>query len=203
MNDIRKERTKALYINIVCDLIRTKGMQAVTIRTISDLAGYNSATLYSYFDNLPQLILYAQMQFENELGSFFQEAIRKEHIEKYYDIWPHMYGIMAEYYLNNPNIFECAFISDYAGSQTQEIRNMREEKSSFHEYVEECIMRISAETSTNPEKIFRINGICLAHVTGMVLLFARGRLAMKTQFDRESFEAELKQIIRCFMEEAE
>ena len=77
MNDIRKERTKALYINIVCDLIRTKGMQAVTIRTISDLAGYNSATLYSYFDNLPQLILYAQMQFENELGSFFQEAIRK------------------------------------------------------------------------------------------------------------------------------
>lgn len=57
MNQIRKERTRELFIDIACDIIRNKGMKELTIRNVAALAGYNSATLYTYFDNLPHLIL--------------------------------------------------------------------------------------------------------------------------------------------------
>ncbi len=199
MNTIRKERTKELYIQTVCDIIRTDGMSSVTIRNVSDIVGYNSATMYSYFRNLPDLILCAHMRFEEELLGIFQKYIAENEIEGYFDIWPHMYAIMAKYYLSNPNIFDCSFISDFAGTEHETMITERYKESVFQQYVQECLLRIAQETGKDMDKIFQINMLCLAQVTGIALLFTRGRFGIQDLPDWNSFEENIKKIIYAIL----
>lgn len=54
--EIQRQRMYYYFIDACKDLIDELGIENLTIRNISDKAGYNSATLYNYFENLDQLI---------------------------------------------------------------------------------------------------------------------------------------------------
>ncbi|MDR0350732.1 MAG: TetR/AcrR family transcriptional regulator, partial [Coriobacteriales bacterium] len=58
---LRQRRTMTYFIEAAEKIIREQGLGAVTIRSVSDAAGYTSATLYNYFDNLNHLIFFATM----------------------------------------------------------------------------------------------------------------------------------------------
>lgn len=58
---LRQKRIMNYFIEAANQIIEKEGVGAVTIRKVSDLAGYNSATLYNYFDNLNHLIFLATM----------------------------------------------------------------------------------------------------------------------------------------------
>jgi len=50
------------FIEAADEIITESGIGAVTIRNVADKAGYTSATLYNYFDNLNHLIFLATMK---------------------------------------------------------------------------------------------------------------------------------------------
>lgn len=56
---IRQERILLYFIEATDNIIREEGISGVTIRKAADLAGYTSATLYNYFDDLSHLIFLA------------------------------------------------------------------------------------------------------------------------------------------------
>ena len=69
MNDkkyIQKKRIIKYFIDAVKQIQEEEGLQAVTIRKVADIAGYNSATLYNYFENLDHLLLFASMDYFQE-----------------------------------------------------------------------------------------------------------------------------------------
>lgn len=49
-------------------------MEGVTIRKVADKAGYNSATLYNYFDDLDHLILFSSLKY---LKDYNYEVVKK------------------------------------------------------------------------------------------------------------------------------
>ena len=51
----QRQRTKRIFIEAAAEIIKSEGFEALTIRKVADLAAYNSATLYNYFDNLEHL----------------------------------------------------------------------------------------------------------------------------------------------------
>lgn len=57
--EIQKQRMYSYFIDACHKLIRESGIDQLTIRKISDEAGYNSATLYNYFENLDELVALA------------------------------------------------------------------------------------------------------------------------------------------------
>lgn len=61
--DIKKKRKLKYFINAATEIIENEGIENVTIRKVADIAGYNSATLYNYFDNCKQLIFFAATNF--------------------------------------------------------------------------------------------------------------------------------------------
>lgn len=200
MSEIRKERTRELYIDITCDLIRKEGMNAVSIRAVSERAGYNSATMYSYFDNLSHLVFCAYMRFEEEMMERFRNEIEKEKNLSLYQIWPHMYVIMADYYLENPNVFDCGFTSSYAYKDDFDGKGKRVKESVFNKYVIEKLNGIADETGKDLKLILKINAICLAEITGTVLLLIKKREnPVNLQISGE-MEDNLRKIIHCFME---
>lgn len=57
--EIRVRRIRGYFLKATQDIIKEKGIDGVTIRGVAKLAGYNSATLYNYFQNLNHLIALA------------------------------------------------------------------------------------------------------------------------------------------------
>lgn len=57
--EIQRKRMSGYFIEATQSIIEKEGIENVTIRKISSLAGYNSATLYNYFDDLNQLIFFS------------------------------------------------------------------------------------------------------------------------------------------------
>ena len=77
------------FIEAASQIIEEEGLEAVTIRKVADIAGYNSATLYNYFENLDHLIFFSQLKilkiYVVHLGDYIKDA--KNALEKYFLIW--------------------------------------------------------------------------------------------------------------------
>ncbi len=62
MREKRIKRTMTYFINATDELINEIGIKNVTIRNVAKRAGYNSATIYNYFENLDNLIFFGAMK---------------------------------------------------------------------------------------------------------------------------------------------
>ena len=63
---IKKKRTIKIFIDAATKVLKEEGIEAVTIRKVADIAGYNSATIYNYFDNSNKLVSFAAMEVISE-----------------------------------------------------------------------------------------------------------------------------------------
>jgi len=60
--EIQRERTMKLFIDSADEIIMSEGVESLSIRKVANCAGYNSATLYNYFDNLEHLVYFTYMK---------------------------------------------------------------------------------------------------------------------------------------------
>ena len=111
---IQKRRIIKYFIYAAIELIDEGGLSNITIRKIADKAGYNSATIYNYFENLDHLLLYVAINNLNEyidaLPSYIKYA--KNSKEIYIGVW-HSF---IDYALLKPDLYYKLFISDLKGN---------------------------------------------------------------------------------------
>ncbi len=107
----RKERQKlrimSYFIDAAHEVIENEGVDAVTVRKVADIAGYNSATLYNYFSNLDHLIGYAAVKYLKDyyqvLDDYIKQADNGE--MKYLKIWE----VFCLHSYERPKIFKAIF----------------------------------------------------------------------------------------------
>lgn len=56
---LKRKRIMIYFIEAAEKLIRQNGIENLSIRKIATEAGYNSATIYNYFNDLEQLTMFA------------------------------------------------------------------------------------------------------------------------------------------------
>ncbi|AQP41298.1 transcriptional regulator [Streptococcus gallolyticus] len=61
------DATREVFITTCFQLAEVKNIYSITIREITDLAGYNRTTFYRYFQDIFALIEYAEDEFINDL----------------------------------------------------------------------------------------------------------------------------------------
>lgn len=71
---IQRRRKMSHFIDAAEQIISQKGVEGLTIRGVSEIAGYNSATLYGYFSNLDHLIYYTYMKHLSDLERLLAPA---------------------------------------------------------------------------------------------------------------------------------
>ncbi len=197
-NEIRRQRTEGYFIEAACDLIRKYGIESATIRNIAEKAGYNSATLYSYYDNLGHLLLHASLVFEDELLCRMMDDKRIKNAIKLKDAWSSGYSIMAAYYLENPNIFDCIFIKKM-GKNRNELEKERWEKSKFAHYTESMLLKLADELHVSRQIIMDIHEACLSLTVGIVLLCTKERFEKPIQEITLTLEKQLNYIIDAYL----
>lgn len=118
--EIQKRRMMSYFIEAVNQIIETDGIEAITIRKVSDMAGYNSATLYNYFENLDHLIFFASMKYLKEyvlsLPKYLKNA--KTPIDTYLGIWK----CFCYHSFNKPKIYYTIFFDKFSNSLNDDIK---------------------------------------------------------------------------------
>jgi AcrR family transcriptional regulator len=97
------------FIEAAEEIVETEGIQAVTIRKVSDMAGYTSATLYNYFDDLNHLIFFVAMRY---LETYREEQARAaQGLSDPKEIYYKILSVFTKHALTYPDIFEVLYVA--------------------------------------------------------------------------------------------
>ena len=117
--NIKKKRVMTYFIEATEKLLKEDSIDGLSIRKIAAEAGYNSATLYNYFEDLEHLVLFASIRFLREYIKALAEKITPEMntLEKYRTI----YSTFNYYAFRSPEIFHNMFFGKYSSKLSQVI----------------------------------------------------------------------------------
>ena len=105
--EIQRKRIMSYFINAADEIIYEKGIEGVTLRKVAKKAGYNSATIYNYFENLDHLIFYAAMRhikdYSSALSIYLSDA--KNSMDRFLKIWE----CFCDYAYDKPEIYNAIF----------------------------------------------------------------------------------------------
>lgn len=114
--DIKKKRTLKIFIEETRKLINEVGIDNVTIRKVAEKTGYNSATIYNYFDNCNQLIFFASLDFLGEYSQAMPAYIADAEDEKERFIL--MWECFCKFSFENPKIYYSIF-TEHIGDESK------------------------------------------------------------------------------------
>ena len=157
----------AYFIEATQKLIAEEGINGISIRKIAAEAGYNSATLYNYFDDFEHLVLFASVRYLRKYVAGLQEVLRPSY--NALEIYRIIYRQFSRACFEAPEIFYNMFFGrhsnhmdevlrqyyelfpDELGGHTGFVRNMLSKGNIYHrdmEYMDALI----AEGFVAPEK---------------------------------------------------
>lgn len=108
--DVKKKRVIKLFIEATAELIEAEGIEGITIRKVAKRTGYNSATIYSYFDNLRQLVFLAAAASLNDYVAAMPDYISrgKNALQRFLLMWE----CFCRYSFQKPRVYYAIFSDD-------------------------------------------------------------------------------------------
>ncbi|HCX62895.1 MAG TPA: TetR family transcriptional regulator [Clostridiales bacterium] len=107
MGETHKKLAINHFISAADELINEVGIEKVTIRNIAQKAGYNSATIYNYFENLDHLIFFGAMKnikdYALALNSYLSDS--KNAMDRFLMVWECFFN----YAYLKPDIYNAIF----------------------------------------------------------------------------------------------
>lgn len=109
---LRQKRNMAYFVEATEKILKKEGLGGVTIRRVAAEAGYNSATLYNYFQNLDDLVLFGSVcylrEYLVELSRELQPGMTS--LDRYRTI----YRCFNDHAFQAPEIFYNMFFGKYS-----------------------------------------------------------------------------------------
>lgn len=112
--EIKKKRVLTYFIEAAQEIMTNEGIENVTIRKIADMAGYNGATIYNYFEDFDQLILFASLKYLKLYNVEVAKQIKKckNEREKFSTMWK----VFCEISFKYPQPFNQIFFNKHSDS---------------------------------------------------------------------------------------
>ncbi len=109
---LKEMRMRKYFIEAAQKLMEEEEMPSITIKKIAEVAGYNSATIYNYFQNVDELFVYASINF---LKPYILELKkRSEKTKNAVELYRLVYEVFNYYTFRRPEIFFNLFYGKYS-----------------------------------------------------------------------------------------
>ncbi|MBT3320250.1 MAG: TetR/AcrR family transcriptional regulator [Clostridia bacterium] len=108
---IKQKRMLQYFIEATQHIIDRDGFDNVTIRKISEEAGYNSATIYNYYEDLEHLLQFACVEYLINYQNKLIEKIKGLNSPR--DIYFATWTLFARECYNHPKVFYQLFFSKH------------------------------------------------------------------------------------------
>jgi len=121
---LKKKRVMLYFIESAANIMSNEGVDQLTIRNVSEGAGYNSATLYNYFDNLDELKEWASIYC---ITDYFGKccdilAKRMDSLDNLMEIWL----TYCRYAFQNPQLYSYIFFSSQSSNIQRNLKTFSE-----------------------------------------------------------------------------
>lgn len=121
---IQRRRIMRYFVEATHAIIESEGPETLTIRKVSDLAGYNSATLYNYFSSLDNLIAFSSLRYlkyySNDLKNYLSTDMDS------YCVYINIWKCFCKHAFQNPDIYHKIFFTELSSSLSTSIRTYYE-----------------------------------------------------------------------------
>lgn len=107
---IQRKRMMLYFIEAADQIIEEEGITEITARKVADKAGYNSATLYNYFENLEHLVFFAAMKNIRDYTAALPESIAKS--DNAIDIFLNIWECFCLFSYKKPDIYYAIFFAN-------------------------------------------------------------------------------------------
>ncbi|WP_099203211.1 TetR/AcrR family transcriptional regulator [Miniphocaeibacter massiliensis] len=114
---IQKKRMINYFIDAAKKIIQEESIQNITIRKVAMLAGYNSATLYKYFDDLNHLKFFSAMTYLNVYIDDIPLYVKG--VDNSKDIYLRIWDCYIDHSFKMPNIYYYLFFADLKKTMEQ------------------------------------------------------------------------------------
>ena len=110
--NIKKRRVMMYFIEATQELILNEGIENLSIKKIADTAGYNTATIYNYFEDLEELILYSSIDYLKIYLKDLRNEIKSD--MKAIEMYETIYKVFVHHSFEKPEIFHTLFFGKYS-----------------------------------------------------------------------------------------
>jgi len=121
---IQRKRMMGYFIRAAEDIIEKEGVEKITIRKVAQLAAYNSATLYNYFEDLDHLVLFTLMKYLRAYTMALSSTIADCHSA--HEVVITSWQVFCQYAFNNPQIFYNLFFNKHREKLGETLRQYYE-----------------------------------------------------------------------------
>jgi AcrR family transcriptional regulator len=176
------------FIEAADEIIRQEGIEAVTIRKAADKAGYTSATLYNYFENLTHLVFLAALNHLEEYYAALPKYLAgsTNSVERYLAIAQ----CFTEFSLAKPDIYELLFF-------TQADEKLEEYMQQYYELFPEKMIKNSPIPLP---KIFHVNNMTMRNALQLEDIVEEGYF---TKEDAGDFNEVSLMISKCILQDVQ
>ena len=110
---VKKKRVMMLFIEAAEELLRKEGPGGLSIRKVAAEAGYNSATLYNYFQDLEHLTLFASVRYLREYVALLEKNLTED--MNAFQRYRMIYRCFNTCAFREPEIFHGMFFGRHSG----------------------------------------------------------------------------------------
>lgn len=182
--ELQRKRMITYFVEATCKIIDTEGIENVTVRKVANLAGYNSATLYNYFDNLTHLIFFASLRHLKNYAVDLPRYLKNvsSPLENYLAVWrcfsfhsymnPHFYRMMffSGFDSDMVNSSISSYYSIFAEELNEDIREyipmFVDENIHIRDY--QALMKVAEDGLISRENVMLINEMNVLIYRGML-----------------------------------
>lgn len=102
-------------------LIQTEGFETITLRKIGDETGYNTATIYNYFKDLNELLLYSSVRFLRSYNRELASALDRQMnaVERYICV----FQIFCKHTFSRPEVYYNMFYGKHGKNLGEILRD--------------------------------------------------------------------------------
>ena len=152
---VQRNRIYRYFIDAAVDIINESGIDAITIRAVSERAGYNSATLYNYFANLDHLKFFAAISILDKYVKNLSSVTAEDDScrEKYIKIWL----AFAENSFEYPEHYYIIFFSEMQSNMEEYLQDYLDLIVDDEHPQDEVIQNMLKETSLTNRSMVLMN----------------------------------------------
>lgn len=184
---IQRNRMLGYFATSAIEIMNTEGLEGLTIRKVADKAGYNSATLYHYFDSLDHLTFFSAIHYLKDYAADLSECLPMidDSMEAYLKVWecfcrrsyerPAIYELLFFHSFDDINLDEAikTYYEVFPNEITPKIQEYSPMLTEANIYKRESIALKKALKSKN----ISISEDDLRSITEMNVLIYRGMLS--------------------------
>lgn len=106
---IQQKRMIIYFLDSAIEIINEDGFKGVSLRKVADRAGYNSATLYNYFESLDHLLFFASLNYLKEYINSIEDYIKysRSSMDNYLSIW----FCFIDFSFEQPEVYSTLFFT--------------------------------------------------------------------------------------------